>query len=113
MGLTLFRIFINDLDDGSESTLRQEADDVKLGGVADTLNGCATVKRNIYSPEKQAEQNLIKSTRINAQALTAKEANSILGCIRKSIGSRSKKGILPSALVRPHLECWVQFWAPQ
>lgn len=47
-------------------------------------------------------------------ALIAKNANDILGGIRKCIASRSRE-VIPShysALLRPHLKCCVQLWAP-
>jgi len=48
-------------------------------------------------------------------ALAAQKANRILGCIKRSMASRSREGILPlcSALVRPHLESYIQLWSPQ
>ncbi|KAK4815838.1 hypothetical protein QYF61_008441 [Mycteria americana] len=69
------------------------------------------------SPAERGLGELVDS-RLNVSqqcALAARRANRTLGCFKHSITSRPKEGIIPlcSALVRPHLECRGQFWAPQ
>jgi len=48
-------------------------------------------------------------------ALTAQDTNCILSCIISSVASRLREVIQPlcSALVRPHLEYYIQMGSPQ
>lgn len=65
----LFNIFINGLDDVSEYTLSKSADVAKLGGAADTPNGCANIRRDLHRLEKWADRSLMKSNKGNCKVL--------------------------------------------
>lgn len=50
----LFNTFINNLDDGVESTLSKFMGDMKLGEEADSLEGCSAMQKDLDRLERQA-----------------------------------------------------------
>ncbi|KAK4832397.1 hypothetical protein QYF61_022532, partial [Mycteria americana] len=71
-----------------------------------------------WSHFEEKAEGVLRDKKLNMTqqcTLAGKDAKSLLGSIRQSTASRSREVILPlcSALVRPYLECCVQFWVPQ
>ncbi|GAB0210128.1 mitochondrial enolase superfamily member 1 [Grus japonensis] len=69
LGIIFYIFFISDLDDGIKCTLMKFADDTKLSGEADTLEGRATLQEDLDRLEEWANKNLMKFNKDKCKVL--------------------------------------------
>ncbi|GAB0205993.1 hypothetical protein GRJ2_003064900 [Grus japonensis] len=87
-------------------------------GRGNPKHNCRLGREWIESSLEEKDLEVLVDEKLNMSrqcALAAQKANRVLGCIKTSMTSRSREGILPlySALERPHLEYCIQLWGSQ
>jgi len=66
----LFKLFIIDVDNGTECTISKFTDNIKLGGMTDTPDDCAAREVCLNRLESWTERNLMQFNKGKAKSCT-------------------------------------------
>ncbi|GAB0204197.1 mitochondrial enolase superfamily member 1 [Grus japonensis] len=139
LGPLLFNIFVGDMDGGIECTLskvQRDLDRLERWAHVKCMKfnkaKCKVLHMGWHNPKhnyrlgkewsesspEEKDLGVLIDEKLNMSwqcVPAAQKANHVLGCIKRGVTSGSREVILPlySALVRPHLEYYVQLWGPR
>ena len=92
LGPVLFNIFVGDMESGIECTLSKFADDTRLCGMADALEGRDAIERDLDRPSPCA--NLTKFNKAKCKVLHLGRGNPKHGYRRSNDGLRAGARVL-------------------